>query len=85
VWLVVTHAVPEETAAIRSYLDRIGVWRASFEAGHAPGTRRSDRARVDLYDLSDAARLAAATADAFVLPPATGGGQAAAWSCHPGA
>jgi hypothetical protein len=85
VWLVVTHAVPEETAAIRSYLDRIGVRRASFEAGHAPGTRRSDRARVDLYDLSDAARLAAATADAFVLPPATGGGQAAAWSCHPGA
>ncbi|HEY7142308.1 MAG TPA: hypothetical protein VIE44_19615 [Methylomirabilota bacterium] len=84
VWLVVTHAVPEETTAIRGYLDRIGVRRASFEAGHAPGTRRSDRARVDLYDLSDAARLAAVTADTFPMPPA-GGGQAAAWSCHPGA
>ena len=55
-WLVVTHAVPEETTAIRSYLDRIGTRRASFEAGNAPGTRRSDRARVDLYDLSDPAR-----------------------------
>jgi hypothetical protein len=85
VWLVVTHAVPEETTAIRGYLDHIGIRRASFEAGNAPGTRRSDRARVDLYDLSDAARLAAVTADAFPMPPPAGGAQAAAWSCHPGA
>ena len=82
-WLVVTHAVPEETTAIRSYLERIGTRRASFEAGNTPGTRRSDRARVDLYDLSDAARLASVTADAFPMPPPAGGGQAAAWSCHP--
>ena len=85
VWLVVTHAVPAETTAIRSYLDRIGTRRASFEAGNAPGTRRSDRARVDLYDLSDPARLATVTAEAFPMPPPAGGGQAAAWSCHPGA
>ena len=74
-WLVVTHAVPEETTAIRSYLDRIGTRRASFEAGNAPGTRRSDRARVDLYDLSDPARLATVTADAFPMPPPAGGGR----------
>jgi hypothetical protein len=84
-WLVVTHAVPAETAAIRGYLDRIGTRRASYEAGHAPGGRRSDRARVDLYDLSDAGRLAAVTWDTFPMPPPAGGGQAAAWSCHPGA
>ena len=82
-WLVVTHAVPEETTAVRSYLERIGIRRASFEAGHGPGTRRSDRARVDLYDLSDAGRLASATADTFGLPAPAGAG--AAWSCHPGA
>ena len=85
VWLVVTHAVPEETAAIRSYLDRIGTRRTVFEAGNAPGTRRSDRARVDLYDLSDTGRLATVTAEAFPMPPRAGGGLAAAWSCHPGA
>lgn len=82
VWLVATHAVPEETDAIRAYLDRIGMHRASFEEGHVPGGRRSDRARVDLYDLSDVARLAAATADSFPLP--AGSGPIAAWSCHPG-
>ncbi len=85
VWLVVTHAVPEETTALRSYLDRIGIRRASFEAGNVPGTRRSDRARVDLYDLSDPGRLATATADTFSLPSPAGGGPGAAWSCHPGA
>jgi hypothetical protein len=84
-WLVVTHSVPEEATAIRGYLDRIGTRRASLEAGHVPGARRSDRAQVDLYDLSDAGRLAAVTADTFPLPPPAGGGQAAAWSCHPGA
>jgi hypothetical protein len=84
-WLVVTHAVPQETAAIRGYLDRIGTRRTSFEAGHVPGGRRSDRARVDLYDLSDAERLTTVTADSFPVPPPAGGGVGAAWSCHPGA
>jgi hypothetical protein len=85
VWLVVTHAVPEETEAIGGYLDRIGTRRESFEAGRVPGGRRADRARVDLYDLSDPARLAAVTADTFPMPPAAGGGLGAAWSCHPAA
>ena len=85
VWLVVTHGIPEETAAIRDYLDRIGTRRASFEAGNEPGTRRIDRARVDLYDLSDAARLGSARADTFPLPAASGGEPDAGWSCHPGA
>jgi hypothetical protein len=84
-WLVVTHAVPEELVTLQSYLDQIGTRRASFEAGHAPGARRSDRARVDLYDLSDPRRLASATADTFPLPAARDSGQPAAWSCHPGA
>jgi hypothetical protein len=84
-WLVVTHAVPDEIAAIRGYLDRIGTRRTSFEAGQVPGSRRSDRAHVDLYDLSDAGRLSAVTADTFPVPPQAGRGQAAAWSCHPGA
>jgi hypothetical protein len=84
-WLVVTHAVPEETAAIQGYLDRIGTRRTSFEAGRAPGARRSDRARVELYDLSDVGRLAAVTADTFPMPPPASGGPEAAWSCHPAA
>ena len=70
-----THGLPEETDTIRGYLDRIGTRRASFEAGHVPGGRRSDRARVDLYDLSDAARLAAVTADTFPMPPGRPGGR----------
>jgi hypothetical protein len=72
-------------AAIDGYLERIGTRKASFEAGRVPGGRRSDRARVDLYDLSDAARLATVTADAFPMPTPAGGGMAAAWTCHPGA
>ena len=68
------------------YLDRIGTRQAVVRgrrcalAGAAPTV-----ARVDLYDLSDSARLATVTADTFPLPPPAGGGQAAAWSCHPGA
>jgi hypothetical protein len=85
VWLVVTHAVPEETAAVAGYLDRIGTRRESFEAGRVPGGRRADVARVDLYDLSDPARLAAVTADTFPMPQPAGRGQGAAWSCHPAA
>jgi hypothetical protein len=61
-------------AAIDGYLERIGTRKASFEAGRVPGGRRSDRARVDLYDLSDAARLATVTADAFPMPTPAGGG-----------
>jgi hypothetical protein len=82
VWLVVTHGLPHETDTIRGYLDRIGTHRASFEAGRVPGGRRSDRAQVDLYDLSDTGRPAAVTADTFPVPPPAGAGQA--WSCHPG-
>jgi hypothetical protein len=80
VWLVVTHGVPEELAALEGYLQRIGTRTVSFEAGRVPGARRSDRARVDLYDLSDPARLNAVTADAFPLPTPP---VAPAWSCHP--
>jgi hypothetical protein len=80
VWLVVTHGVPEEMAALEGYLQRIGTRTASFEAGRVRGARRSDRARVDLYDLSDPARLGAVTADAFPLPTPPA---APAWSCHP--
>jgi 4-amino-4-deoxy-L-arabinose transferase-like glycosyltransferase len=85
VWLVVTHAVPEELRALQSYLERIGTHRASFEAGGGPGTRRRDRARADLYDLSDAGRQGTATAETFPLPPAAQRGSRAAWSCHPAA
>jgi hypothetical protein len=87
VWLVMTHASPEleEDTAILGYLDRIGTRKASFQAGGAPGTRSTDHARVELYDLSDGARLAAGTADTFPLPTRARGGRAGAWSCHPGA
>jgi len=83
-WLVVTHAVPAETTALRGYLDRIGTRRASFEAGGGPGMRRSDRAGVDLYDLSEPGRLNAVTAETYPMPPGTERGSGAAWSCHPG-
>jgi hypothetical protein len=84
-WLVVTHEVPAEATALRGYLDRIGTRRTSFEAGADQGLRRSDRARVDLYDLSDPARLSADSAETFPLPPAVEGVPGAAWSCHPNA
>jgi Dolichyl-phosphate-mannose-protein mannosyltransferase len=83
-WLVVTHEVPEEVAAVRGYLARIGTRRASAQAGDIPGERRSDRAQVDLYDLSEPGRLATATAETFPLPPGAERGAGAAWSCHPG-
>ena len=63
----------------------LGGTHALIEAGRVPGGRRSDRARVDLYDLSDPARLGAVTAEAFPMPAPAGGGLGAAWSCHPGA
>ena len=87
VWLVMAHASPEleEDTAILAYLDRIGTRKASFQAGGVPGRRSSDRARVDLYDLSDGGRLASVTRETFSLPPRAQGGRAAAWSCHPGA
>jgi hypothetical protein len=87
VWLVMTHAAPEleEDTAILGYLERIGTRKASFEAGGAPGMRGTDRARADLYDLSDPGRLTAVTADTFALPARAPGGRAGAWSCHPGA
>jgi hypothetical protein len=86
VWLVMTHASPEleEDVALLGYLDRIGTRKASFQAGGTPGPRGTDRARVDLYDLSDGGRLATVTADAFSLPPRAQSGRAGAWSCHPG-
>lgn len=84
-WLVVTHGVPEEVAAIRGYLDRIGTRRASVGNDHGAVERRSDRAWADLYDLGDPERLAAVTADTFPIAPPPRGGLGAAWSCHPSA
>jgi hypothetical protein len=86
VWIVMTHAAPEleEDTAILAYLDRIGTHRATHRAG-GRGERGTDVARVDLYDLSDPARLQAATADTAPLPSRPTGGRADAWSCHPGA
>jgi hypothetical protein len=81
VWLVVTHAVPDELRALQGYLEQIGTRRAAYEAGGGPGTRRRDRARAELYDLSDPARLAMTTAETFPVPPPTHGD----WTCHPGA
>jgi hypothetical protein len=83
-WLVVTHGVPEEVAAIRGYLDRIGTRRATVGDDSGPVERRSDRAWADLYDLGDPERLAATTADTFPTTLSAGGGVGAAWSCHPG-
>jgi hypothetical protein len=82
-WLVMTHGVPNEVTALRGYLDRIGTRLASLEPDAGDAERRSDRAWVDLYDLSDPARLAAVTADAFPAEPPAGGGPGAVWSCHP--
>ena len=65
----------------RSHRDPAGRVRGWECARLAP----ERRARVDLYDLSDTARLTTVTAEAFPMPPPAGGGQTAAWSCHPGA
>jgi hypothetical protein len=86
VWLVMAHPALGEDAILLDYLDQIGTRRRSYQAmGREPGSREPDRARAELYDLSDPARLDAITADAFPVPPRPPGGRAAAWSCHPGA
>lgn len=86
-WVLLTHAAPEleEDTAILGYLDRIAVRRATVQPGGVPGRRSTDVARAALYDLSDPARLGAATAETFPLPPRAASGPAEAWRCHPGA
>jgi hypothetical protein len=86
-WILITHAAPEleEDTAVLGYLDRVARRRATIRHGGREGRRGTDVARADLYDLSDPARLAAATADDFPLPPRPRTGRADAWSCHPGA
>lgn len=85
-WLIIAHATRGEDAILLGYLDHIGTRRASFQAaGRAPGPRTDEYAHAYLYDLSDAGRLAAVTADTFPLPPQGPGGRLSAWSCHPGA
>lgn len=82
-WVLLAHALPEleEDTAILGYLDRIGARRVTVQRGGSPGRQRGrDVARVDLYDLSEPARLGAATAETFPLPPRAGSGR----SCHPG-
>ena len=65
VWLVMAHPALGEDAILLDYLDRIGTRRRSYQAmGREPGSREPDRARAELYDLSDPARLDV-TADAF--------------------
>jgi hypothetical protein len=82
-WVVFAHATRGEDAVLLGYLDRIGTRRAAFRAaGRAPGPRTDEYADAYLYDLSDPARLAAATSDTHPTPPAR---PAAEWSCHPGA
>jgi Dolichyl-phosphate-mannose-protein mannosyltransferase len=61
-WVVIAHANPklEEVQAILGYLGRIGVSRDSLVVQALPADERPALgSRVDLYDLSDAARLAA--------------------------
>jgi hypothetical protein len=83
VWVVVAHSRRGEDAMLLGYLDRIGTRRASLRAaGRAPGPRTDEYAYAYLYDLSDPARLAAATWESYPLPPVRA---AAGWSCHPGA
>jgi hypothetical protein len=65
VWVLIARSQPSlhEQATLREYLQRIG---------HLTETRATpDGARestLDLFDLSDAARLAASSADAFPIP-----------------
>jgi hypothetical protein len=60
-WVVIAHPTTHlrEAPAIRGYLERIGILRERLaETG----------ASAELYDLSDPARLAAASADAYPVP-----------------
>ncbi len=67
VWVLSAGARPFRVAraAVRSYLSTIGVRRDSLELPSLIWVSTS----LDLYDLSDTARLRAARADAFPAPP----------------
>jgi hypothetical protein len=67
VWVVVSHAAWNELTILLAYLDRIGKRVESYErpgSGHIP----IELSALLLYDLSDADRLAAATAETFPIP-----------------
>lgn len=73
-WVFLTFAIPSfgETRALLDYLDTIGVRLATLEAplNTRPGWVDWPRATAILYDLSDPARLARATANGRTLPAA---------------
>jgi hypothetical protein len=65
VWFAYTHAALgfREPETIRSYLSAIGVLRERIDDQRGLTGQRA--AAADLYDLSDAGRLASVSADAF--------------------
>lgn len=73
-WLFLTFAIPSfgEARALVEYLDTIGVRLETLEAppNTRPGWRDWPRPTAILYDLSDPARLARATANSRTLPAA---------------
>src|SRR5262249_60847644 len=69
VWVVFAHTVTDtmEQPTMRAYLSTIG---RRLEGISVPTVESTPfDMRTELYDLSDPARLAAATADTFPLPP----------------
>ncbi|MEP6995195.1 MAG: hypothetical protein ABI968_11785 [Acidobacteriota bacterium] len=68
VWLIAGGVPPfhQARSSIESYLAAIGVRREGITI---PSEKPLDPVSADLFDLSDPARLAAASADTFPLPP----------------
>lgn len=81
-WMVVTHTQREgELELMLAYLDRIG---RRLDAVVVPASNRRyiEEAAAFLYDLSDPARLAAASADTFPIEIAPVAGSLGRWGCY---
>lgn len=82
-WLVSTHArlAADEFRTMVGYLDSIGRRVQAFEQ-QATSRVASQAAYGLLYDLSDAGRLASATADTYPVPPVPVDPAFARWGCY---
>jgi hypothetical protein len=91
VWVLIAHAIPslQELPAIISYFDRIGIRRESIVIpariwGKAPGANDVADAHAYLYDLSEEARLALASAESFALANPAKIASHSGFGCHAG-
>ncbi|KAA9339083.1 hypothetical protein F0P96_00135 [Hymenobacter busanensis] len=84
VWVVFVHGHGQEVPTLEAYLDAIGTRRGSRLEGRRrmPGPYYLPPPYAQLYDLSDTARLARASADTFSIPVVPANAAEQHWGCY---